>query len=196
MTNEDQTLWDAYNKDRSDKNRNALFEQYDGCIRIAAALVATVPTDYANCYQHGCVAMLDSIIPGYDEIYGVKFTTFAIKRLHYYIQRSRGKEDKHFQKKKYDYSEVKIPSMIDDNNKEYDPMDSREEEPGAAFERADMLKEIGEGLNDMEKDMLVRYFWQGKGYTDIGREIGMSMQAVHQRIGRIFKKLKNKKRWM
>lgn len=55
---------------------------------------------------------------------------------------------------------------------------------------------IGSGiLNEQQKYILHQYYWEGKTYNDIGKELGMSRQGVLQNIQSAFKKVKESDKW-
>lgn len=78
-------LWDAYEVEPSDANRNALAEFYLHIVerrakRMAAKVPASPFTGYREFYSAGFEGLLDAI-RGFDRKRGLKFSTYALRRI-------------------------------------------------------------------------------------------------------------------
>lgn len=82
MNGEEKSLWEAYWKDRSDENRNALAEFYDGWVeKITYRRLNALPNnvDKDSILQSAKIALLN-LIPTYDG--STKFATYGASRIH------------------------------------------------------------------------------------------------------------------
>lgn len=201
-------LWEAYNEDRSDENRNRLSEVYAPYVQSTAdRRVLTLPVgsecDADDLFQVGMQSLLSHCIPRFDPGRGFAFLTFATVRIKgAMLDYLRGLDPVsrcYRQRHGDDNPHTRVMSSIErifdgDRILEFSARIEDRRSPDADRDETnkDLVRRALRGLSAAESRLMRMYHMDGLTMKQVGKKLGMSESRVSQMHSQIMKHLRQR----